>query len=285
MYFASIMVRLILVFTPVMTFLGGLSICKLTRVTMRRKDHLASIILCSIFAIIVTTCLHSVWLSCYSYSHDHIHFLIKTAKGPEISDDYREGDRWLWSNTGRDERVMSWWDYGYQIESMGGRGCRADGNTNNYTHIGIIGLTMSSPENESWRLARMMEANYMLVLFGGVSGYDGDDINKFLWMPRIANQTFTNISGNMYLGRSGIVGDFMTPNMTNSMLFKFAYYNFRRFQFHPSVPTGFDMMRGVKLAPAKLSFPLRLFQEVSSAKNWIVKIYRVMPDPLWDRVY
>ena len=28
--------------------------------------------------------------------------------------------------------------------------------------------------------------NYVLVIFGGMIGYSGDDINKFLWMVRIA---------------------------------------------------------------------------------------------------
>lgn len=74
----------------------------------------------------------------------------------------------------------------------------ADGNTNNFTHIGIIGMTMASQEPVSWKLARLLEADYMLVIFGGTSQYDGDDINKFLWMPKIANQTFHNISGDLY---------------------------------------------------------------------------------------
>ena len=180
---------------------------------------------------------------------------------------------------------MSWWDYGYQITSMGGRGCHADGNTNNFTHIGIIGSTMSSPEPVSWRLARMMEADYMLVVFGGASGYDGDDINKFLWMPKIANQTFHNISGDMYISSpyEPVVGPHMTVNMTHSMMFKFCYNNFKRFQFHPQVPKGFDLMRKVNIP--HLDFKLTHFQEAFSSKHWIIRIYKVLPDPIWDRVY
>ena len=76
----------------------------------------------------------------------------------------------------------------------------------------------------------MMEADYMLVIFGGASGYDGDDINKFLWMPKIANQTFTNISGDMYISSpyEPVVGPKMTVNMTHSMMFKFCYNNLMR---------------------------------------------------------
>jgi dolichyl-diphosphooligosaccharide--protein glycosyltransferase len=209
-----------------------------------------------------------------------------TQRGQESSDDYREGYRWLWSNAGENKRVMSWWDYGYQISSLGGTGCHADGNTNNFTHIGIIGMTMSSPEDISWRLARMMEADYMLVIFGGASQYTGDDVNKFLWMPRIANQTFHNISGTMYQPNAytHIVGDKMSVNMTSSAIYRFWYNNFARFQFHESVPRGYDLARRTAVQGIE-SIRLKYFQEAFTSKNWIVRIYRVLPDPLWERVY
>jgi asparagine N-glycosylation enzyme membrane subunit Stt3 len=45
---------------------------------------------------------------------------------------------------------------------------------------------MGSEEEEAYKLARYLDANYVLVIFGGVSYYSGDDISKFLWMIRIA---------------------------------------------------------------------------------------------------
>lgn len=285
LYFASIMVRLVLVFTPAMTFVVSIGIQRVVRSAMRDNSGLSKVILFAIFASLFFTELHSVWFSAFSYSGDHIHFPVRTASGQEMSDDYREAYRWLYTNTHFDDRVMSWWDYGYQITSMGGRGCMADGNTNNFTHIGIIGMTMSTPEQVSWRLARLMDANYMLVIFGGASGYDGDDINKFLWMPKIANQTFHNISGDMYQVSpyEPVAGARMTHNMTISMMFKFCYYNFKRFQFHPQVPKGMDLMRYQQIP--NLDIKLNLFQEAFTSKHWIVRIYRVKDDPTWDRVY
>ena len=35
----------------------------------------------------------------------------------QILDDFREAYYWLWQNTAEDARVMSWWDYGYQVFS------------------------------------------------------------------------------------------------------------------------------------------------------------------------
>ena len=45
---------------------------------------------------------------------------------------------------------------------------------------------MSSNETAAYEIMRSLDVNYVLVIFGGVIGYSGDDINKFLWMVRIA---------------------------------------------------------------------------------------------------
>ena len=45
---------------------------------------------------------------------------------------------------------------------------------------------MSSNESAAYEIMRTLDVDYVLVIFGGVIGYSGDDINKFLWMVRIA---------------------------------------------------------------------------------------------------
>lgn len=45
---------------------------------------------------------------------------------------------------------------------------------------------MSSTEPEAYKIMKSLDVDYVLVIFGGVIGYSGDDINKFLWMVRIA---------------------------------------------------------------------------------------------------
>lgn len=47
-------------------------------------------------------------------------------------------------------------------------------------------MAMSSNETFAYEIIRELDVNYVLVIFGGVIGYSGDDINKFLWMVRIA---------------------------------------------------------------------------------------------------
>lgn len=45
---------------------------------------------------------------------------------------------------------------------------------------------MSSNESAAYTIMRSLDVDYVLIIFGGVIGYSGDDINKFLWMVRIA---------------------------------------------------------------------------------------------------
>ena len=57
-----------------------------------------------------------------------------------------------------------------------------DNNTWNNSHIALVGKAMSSNETAAYDIMTALDVDYVLVIFGGVIGYSGDDINKFLWM-------------------------------------------------------------------------------------------------------
>jgi dolichyl-diphosphooligosaccharide---protein glycosyltransferase len=82
--------------------------------------------------------------------------------------------------------VASWWDYGYQTTAMANRTVMVDNNTWNNTHIATVGRAMASNEKKAWQIYRSLDVDYVLVVFGGYIGYPSDDVNKFLWMVRIA---------------------------------------------------------------------------------------------------
>ena len=87
-------------------------------------------------------------------------------------------------NSKPDSKIISWWDYGYQIAGMSNRPVIVDNNTWNTTHIATVGASLATEEEESFRICKMLDANFVLIIFGGYSGYSGDDINKFIWMIR-----------------------------------------------------------------------------------------------------
>jgi dolichyl-diphosphooligosaccharide---protein glycosyltransferase len=131
--------------------------------------------------------LHCTWVTSNAYSSPSVVLASRMPDGSQhIIDDYREAYQWLRQNTPEDAKIMSWWDYGYQIGGMADRPTLVDNNTWNNTHIATVGKAMSSREEVSYPIMRQHEVDYVLVVFGGLLGYSGDDINKFLWMVRIA---------------------------------------------------------------------------------------------------
>lgn len=63
--------------------------------------------------------------------------------------------------------------------------CLSDLNLTNakrYLHsIATVGKAMSCREETSYPILRKHDVDYVLVVFGGLIGFSGDDINKFLW--------------------------------------------------------------------------------------------------------
>ena len=49
---------------------------------------------------------------------------------------------------------------------------------------------MSSNESAAYEIMTELDVDYVLVIFGGVIGYSGDDINKFLWMVSSESKPF-----------------------------------------------------------------------------------------------
>jgi len=166
--------------------------------------------------------LHCTWVTSNAYSSPSVVLASKKPDGSQhIIDDYREAYYWLRQNTAPNAKVMSWWDYGYQIGGMADRPTLVDNNTWNNTHIATVGKAMSSREEVSYPILREHDVDYVLVVFGGLLGYSGDDINKFLWMVRIAEGIWPDqVKERDYFTARGEyrVDDEATPTMKNSLM-------------------------------------------------------------------
>jgi dolichyl-diphosphooligosaccharide--protein glycosyltransferase len=202
-YFSSIMVRLLLVLAPAVIVVASIGASWLIEVALSRRTRVT--VLESLLYVIVVAFLLVGYVKYGVHSGEAKHSdpsVILQSTRPDgtrtIVDDYREGYYWLRTNTDPEAVVMSWWDYGYQITGFANRTTIADGNTWNNTHIATIGLGMSSPENEAHEVMEHLGADYALVIFGGVSGYSGDDINKFHWMVTIGGGVYPHIKHEDY---------------------------------------------------------------------------------------
>lgn len=218
--------------------------------------------------------LHCTWVTSNAYSSPSVVLASKLPDGSQhIIDDYREAYYWLRQNTPDKAKIMSWWDYGYQIGGMADRPTLVDNNTWNNTHIATVGKAMSSREEVSYPILRQHDVDYVLVVFGGLLGYSGDDINKFLWMVRISEGIWPDeINERNYFTARGEyrVDDEATPTMRNSLMYKMSYYN-----YNALFPAGQaqDRVRGSKL-PAE-GPQLSTLEEAFTSENWIIRIYKV----------
>ncbi|APA05779.1 hypothetical protein sscle_01g005490 [Sclerotinia sclerotiorum 1980 UF-70] len=218
--------------------------------------------------------LHCTWVTSNAYSSPSVVLASRMPDGSQhIIDDYREAYQWLRQNTKEDAKIMSWWDYGYQIGGMADRPTLVDNNTWNNTHIATVGKAMSSREEVSYPIMRQHEVDYVLVVFGGLLGYSGDDINKFLWMVRIAEGIWPDeVKERDFFTERGEyrVDDGATQTMKDSLMYKMSYYNYNSL-FPPGQAQ--DRVRGVKMP--EVGPVLNTVEEAFTSENWIIRIYKV----------
>ncbi|XP_017223136.1 dolichyl-diphosphooligosaccharide--protein glycosyltransferase subunit STT3A isoform X2 [Daucus carota subsp. sativus] len=215
---------------------------------------------------------HCVWAAAEAYSAPSIVLTSHSHDGLHVFDDFREAYAWLSHNTDVDDKVASWWDYGYQTTAMANRTVIVDNNTWNNTHIATVGTAMSSPEKAAWEIFHSLDVKYVLVVFGGVVGYSSDDINKFLWMVRIGGGVFPHIKEPDYL-RDGQyrIDSQATPTMLNCLMYKLSYYRFA----DTDGGKGFDRVRRTEIG--KKNIKLTHFEEVFTTHHWMVRLYKLKP--------
>ncbi|KAM3351103.1 hypothetical protein ACQJBY_023239 [Aegilops geniculata] len=223
------------------------------------------IMLCGLYVI------HCVWAAAEAYSAPSIVLTSRSHDGLHVYDDFRESYAWLRHNTEVDDKVASWWDYGYQTTAMANRTVIVDNNTWNNTHIATVGTAMSSSEKGAWEIFNSLDVKYVLVVFGGLIGYPSDDINKFLWMVRIGGGEFPHIKEQDYLRDGNYRVDAQgTPTMLNCLMYKLSYYRFAE-----TDGKGFDRARRYEIG--RKHFKLTHFEEVFTTQHWMVRIYKLKP--------
>jgi len=314
-YFAGVMVRLMLVLAPVMCILGGIAVSSSLSTYMKyldtekastngvangkpaggkggkfkpeaagypKKEGVAMVFVGMMTFFLITYTFHCTWVTSEAYSSPSIVLSARSHDGGRIIfDDFREAYWWLRQNTPEDAKVMSWWDYGYQITAMANRTIIVDNNTWNNTHISRVGQAMASTEDKAYEIMKELDVDYVLVIFGGLTGYSSDDINKFLWMVRIGGSTpeGEHIKENDYYTPSGefrVDGE-GSQTLLNSMMYKMCYYRFGQVYTEGGKPPGYDRVRNAEIG--NKDFELDVLEEAYTSEHWIVRIFKVKDLP------
>ncbi|TKC51088.1 hypothetical protein EI555_007678 [Monodon monoceros] len=321
-YFAGVMVRLMLTLTPVVCMLSAIAFSNVfehylgddmkrenppvedssdeddkrnpgnlydkagkvrKHVTEQEKTeeglgpNIKSIVTMLMLMLLMMFAVHCTWVTSNAYSSPSVVLASYNHDGTRnILDDFREAYFWLRQNTDEHARVMSWWDYGYQIAGMANRTTLVDNNTWNNSHIALVGKAMSSNETAAYKIMRSLDVDYVLVIFGGVIGYSGDDINKFLWMVRIAEgehpkdireSDYFTPQGEFRVDKAG------SPTLLNCLMYKMSYYRFGEMQLDFRTPPGFDRTRNAEIGNKDIKF--KHLEEAFTSEHWLVRIYKV----------
>jgi len=225
---------------------------------------------CALCGLLFMYATHCTWVTSLAYSSPSVVLQARRGPNPIIFDDFREAYQWLYHNTEQEDKVLSWWDYGYQMTGMGNKTVIVDNNTRNNTHIATVGLVLASDEEHAYQIARRLDVKYLLVVFGGLIGYSSDDINKFLWMVRISGGIYPRVVESNYYTTRGYYGvdENLSSTMKNCMMYKMCYYRFEQ-----ASPQGQDRSRNARIGHT--GFKFKYFEEAFTTEHWMVRIYRL----------
>jgi len=240
---------------------------------------------------------HCTWISYNMYSVPSIVVPAKDVDGKDTSfDDFREAYTWIDKHTPPNSKVLAWWDYGYQLTTLANRTTivdnmapsldpRTQDGQRRLNQLSDVSKMFISKEDVSWSLMQQYDVDYVMVVFGGMTGYVSDDVNNFLWMANIAKEKDTSIRTNAFLSRSKsgkrtsfTVGKKAPKALTESALYKMCYYGWGNVKTDFDQPAGYDRVR--KETVDTHVNKLKHFEEKFTSKHWMVRLFKVLPPPL-----
>jgi len=219
-YFTGSMIRIILLFAPAIALLGAYALSNILKhvgnlmkkqenITRRRKRQLkrtlgvseAVVVYSFIGILLFVQVSHAIDISAEQLPYADIETL-------GAFHDWEESLTWMKQNLPGTSVMVSWWDYGYWISTVGNTTTVNDNGTWNQTRIGLTGMAMmQNDERASAEIFQKLEADYVLVYFGHLHSSFGGDEGKWPWMLRICNDNTQRYENMADIRRDNWYGD------------------------------------------------------------------------------
>ncbi|MEM3712525.1 MAG: STT3 domain-containing protein [Thermoproteota archaeon] len=254
LYFANMMVRIGLVFSPFLSFISAIGCYSLInysyptvlesiklgrKVAPTRRIGLWSLLLSAI--LVFYMCFHGIntGIGVYGFSRgdkegpSHMEgegassLPTSSIPGQSPFPDWIETVTWIRYNTPPGSVILSWWDYGYWITALGERPTLIDNATINSTQVAVVGRIFMSNDTFAIPMLKKYNISYIVVfttlpLYWWIGTW-GDE-GKWPWMAAIGydlrpkNGTYDWISSLDYT--QGGYGDLnLTKKMKETRIF------------------------------------------------------------------
>jgi len=164
-------------------------------------------------------------------------------------DDFREAVSWLKHNTANDSRVVTWRGLGQQVANVARHSVLGTDSTTP-RHLGQVAQIFQADEAAAAAGVAELQAQYVLVIFGGATGFPMDDLSR-----------------SYDISREGHFSE-------QSLLFKLSYKGFADLPTRPSDNPGFDLARQ---HPVGFRPHLTHFAERFTSANWLVRVFELQP--------
>ena len=132
---------------------------------------------------------------------------------------------------------------------------------------------MASSEERAYPILRKHDVDYVLIIYGGLIGFSGDDLNKFLWMIRISQGVWPDEvhEPSFFTPRGEFrLDDKATETMRESIMYKMSYYRLNDLYPGSAIQDRARQTEGPSKSPR-----LDTLEEAFTSENWIVRIYQV----------
>jgi dolichyl-diphosphooligosaccharide--protein glycosyltransferase len=224
LYFASSMVRLLVIFAPAFSILAAIGILGILKpfytllreapqIAIKSKRRIArvskeysGIAIFLVFILLATNLAFSPQSGGMPrvYRQAYSPITVSAASLPlvpsEQATEWLDMLKWTQNNLQSTTVVCAWWDYGYWLSILGNVTTLADNATVNTTQIENIGFIFMAPEEKSLEMLELYDSKYILVFATLQIGQANDqqsfvvslsrfgDESKWSWMARISGQ-------------------------------------------------------------------------------------------------
>jgi dolichyl-diphosphooligosaccharide---protein glycosyltransferase len=189
-----------------------------------------------------------------------------------------------------DATLLTWWDNANELRVLANRSVVADASGAHPALVADVARALLLPEatGAASGAVRALGADYVVLHFGGASGYGSDDVGKAAWMARLASAghpgdaQLAAVAAGLPPGGRLRIDRTAHPALHASALYRLSYARFDRVVTDHNRPSGFDVARGSEMGGKGAAPSPRLWEEVHTSPHWLVRVYKVSaPVAVW----